>query len=277
MLRTLFLAAAALSVASPASSSDGTVIGEWSGRYTCAQGITGVRVVVAEATPVGATALFHFFAVPENPNVPEGCFTLEGTYDSAAGRLDLHGADWLMRPSGYVTVDFLGQVDPAGARFSGRVVGPGCTSFDLARGVTVDRPVPASCQIDVRIADKTAEIIAQALLDDRSLDLSLAFEAGTDQLTPEARRQLDEVGRVLASGNVPGGRIGVFGHTEDTGNYKADVALSEQQARAAAAYLQTTFGLAPDRLVVRGMGPADPLDPSLPAAPENRRIELRLL
>ena len=277
MLRASFLAAAIFSIAGPASSDEGTVIGEWSGRYTCAQGITGVRVVVAEATPVSASALFHFFAVPENPRVPEGCFTLEGTYDSAAGRLELRGGDWLLRPSGYVTVDFLGQLDPAGRRFSGQVVGPSCTTFDLVRGAPVDRPIPGSCEIDVRIAEKTADVITEALLDTRAVALPLAFEAGSDQLTVEARRQLDEVGRVLASGEFTDGRVGVFGHTENTGNFKADVALSEQQARAAAAYLQATFGFAPDRLVVRGMGHTEPLNPSLPAAPENRRIELRLL
>ena len=145
MVRTLGLSVAVWLSAFSLAAGQKELVGEWSGRYDCAQGTTGLRLVIAEATPANARALFHFFPLPENPGVPEGCFTLDGSYDRATGTLDLRGGEWLLRPAGYVTVDFRGQVDALGGRFSGRVVGPGCTEFDLVRGTPASRPVPPEC------------------------------------------------------------------------------------------------------------------------------------
>jgi hypothetical protein len=92
------------------------VLGEWVGTYTCAQGLTGLTLTIAEATLTSARALFHFYADPRNPRVPTGCFMMDGKYDPASGQLRLDGGDWLLRPGGYRVVSFEGEVDAEGRR-----------------------------------------------------------------------------------------------------------------------------------------------------------------
>ncbi|WP_149541057.1 hypothetical protein [Siccirubricoccus phaeus] len=141
--RVLALAAGLAMAAGAAMAEPGEILGAWSGTYDCAQGLTGVTLTIAEAGRAHARALFHFYADPRNPRVPTGCFTMDGSYDAKTGALVLHGRDWLLRPSGYVVVDFLGRVDPAGREFSGRVQGPHCGSFRLERRAAAK--VPAAC------------------------------------------------------------------------------------------------------------------------------------
>lgn len=69
----------------PASAPARSVLGPWVGTYVCSQGLTGLTLSIAEATPTPtqARALFHFYADPSNPRVPTGCFTMTGQYDPA--------------------------------------------------------------------------------------------------------------------------------------------------------------------------------------------------
>ena len=110
-----------------------TVAGTWVGHYGCAQGTTGLTLTVTAARKPRVRALFHFYADKSNPSVPEGCFEMEGTFDSFSGRVELHGGKWIVRPEGYVTVDFEGEVSPGGDGMTGLVVGPFCDKFELHR------------------------------------------------------------------------------------------------------------------------------------------------
>lgn len=121
-----------------------SILGEWVGTYTCAQGLTGVTLTITEATPRSARALFHFYADPSNPSVPTGCFTQTGAYDAATGHLALRGERWLLRPPNYIVVGFVGDLGPE--RLDGVVTGaPGCTSFHLVRRA-VAPPAPLQCR-----------------------------------------------------------------------------------------------------------------------------------
>jgi hypothetical protein len=138
----------ALAVAGSARSAaaqDDRYAGEWTGKYVCAQGVTGMRLVVTATGAGGARAVAHFFAVPENPDVPEGCFSLTGLFDKVSGQFSLRRAHWIMRPRGYGMADLLGTVDAKGESFGGRLVGPrGCSTFSLTRE-KVSRALPARC------------------------------------------------------------------------------------------------------------------------------------
>lgn len=123
-----------------------SIIGPWVGTYTCGQGLTGISLTITEAHEGRAEALFHFYAVPENPGVPTGCFLQSGSYNPATGRVTLRGGRWLLQPDGYVTVGFTGQLDGAGRLLTGKVVGPrGCTTFRMERREQ-SIPVPALCR-----------------------------------------------------------------------------------------------------------------------------------
>jgi len=280
------LIALSLALAAPAGAESGeaedqrTVLGEWVGTYVCAQGLTGLTLTVAEATPAGARALFHFYADPRNPKVPTGCFTMDGDYDPGSGRLRLRGGEWLLRPGGYRVVSFDGEVDAEGGRFSGQVTGTsGCKQFDLGRRPS-PAPAPAQCTIAMPVAQPglvDAGGIGAALAADGRIDLDILFDFGQASLRADGTRQLDELGRVLLSPALAQRRIGLHGHTDAVGGAEANRALSERRARAVRDYLVDGFGIPAARLDVRGHGEDRLKLPAAPEDPANRRVEVVLL
>jgi hypothetical protein len=135
-----------LLAASPAVAQGGSLTGYWQGKYDCAQGITGVTITIRESAGAEADGLFLFYAVPENPGVPTGCYLLKGRYDAATREVRLVSDDsqWLWRPPSYVTVNFVGVMEGFGSRMRGRVQGPNCTAFFLDR-VPSAPPAPEPC------------------------------------------------------------------------------------------------------------------------------------
>ena len=119
----------------------------WEGSYDCAQGRTGLTLTVEEAgSPDSITALFNFYAVPENPGVPAGCYEMAGVLDQRTRLLDLRAGRWLLRPFNYVTVDMRGTFDADFTRLTGRIAGPGCTGFELRRVAAPTHLPPAACR-----------------------------------------------------------------------------------------------------------------------------------
>ena len=118
---------------SPASTTS-PLTGTWTGSYFCAQGKTGLRLAV-QATPDGTlTATFNFYAVPDNPGVPSGSFTMTGTYSDAG--VDLTHDHWISQPPGYLMVDLsAGPPTQGGTALSGNVSGPApdCTTFTVTK------------------------------------------------------------------------------------------------------------------------------------------------
>jgi hypothetical protein len=129
--------------AAPSAPAQRTMSGEWSGRYICRQGVTGVQVVLSDD---GSRALFHFYGLPENPGVPEGCFSMSGSFDPASGALNLTAGKWIVRPHNFMTADVSGNLDASGQVFAGRILGPaGCSNIVLARTPS-PRPLPNACE-----------------------------------------------------------------------------------------------------------------------------------
>ena len=118
------------------------IAGEWSGQYTCGGGVTGLRLALSKD---GSRALFYFFPLPQNPNIPEGCFTMSGYFQPIANSLNLKATKWILRPKNFVTVDMNGTLDTSGQNFSGRIFGPSCTQFSLTHRA-IDRPMPNLCE-----------------------------------------------------------------------------------------------------------------------------------
>jgi hypothetical protein len=127
----------------PPATDQRTMSGEWSGKYVCRQGVTGARLVLSED---GSRALFHFYGLPENPGVPEGCFSMSGFFDQASGELNLTAGKWIVRPRNYMTANVAGNLDANGQNFVGRILGPaGCSNIFLARA-PAPRPLPSACE-----------------------------------------------------------------------------------------------------------------------------------
>src|SRR3978361_2363779 len=75
-----------------------TAGGEWTGEYVCNQGVTGARLILSED---GSHGLFHFYALPDNPRVPEGCYRVTGVFNNANGGLAIIPGEWYLRPRNY--------------------------------------------------------------------------------------------------------------------------------------------------------------------------------
>ena len=75
------------------------------------------------------TGTFNFYAIPRNPGVPSGSFTMNGTYSATGMRL-IRG-QWISQPFGYIMADL--------------TAGPPARSGTLLRG-TVPTPGLGRCQ-----------------------------------------------------------------------------------------------------------------------------------
>ncbi|MGD8868743.1 MAG: OmpA family protein [Gemmatimonadales bacterium] len=101
-----------------------------------------------------------------------------------------------------------------------------------------------------------------------------AFRSGTWGLTSSAEQTLDSVARVMLA--HPTLRIEIAGYTDNLGEERRNLWLSQTRADAVKLYLSKR-GVARDRMVTRGYGPADPVASN--QTPEgrarNRRVEIR--
>ena len=109
-----------------------------------------------------------------------------------------------------------------------------------------------------------------------SVALSVEFATGSADLTPHARKTLDQLGRALASSDLSSFRFRIEGHTDTVGSPAVNKALSQRRAEAVAAYLEQNFGITAARLQAIGMGEEGLAVPTPPqtANAQNRRVKV---
>lgn len=109
-----------------------------------------------------------------------------------------------------------------------------------------------------------------------SMDLNVHFEFGSAELTPDAARTLDELGRALASKTLAPYRFRIEGHTDTVGTADFNKNLSDQRAATVARYLESRFGVGASRLDTVGLGDTALLIHTPPQTPEgrNRRVHV---
>ena len=123
---------AASAVVSSSGPADAAVTGDWTGTYTCNQGLTGVRLAIADEGAGTVRATVSFYAVPGNPGVPDGSYVATGSYSTSAG-LVLNPDYWINEPFGYVMVG-LSAPPPRGTAMQGTIQGgENCTVFSVTR------------------------------------------------------------------------------------------------------------------------------------------------
>ena len=117
---------------------------------------------------------------------------------------------------------------------------------------------------------------ARAEAVDPSVSLTVNFASGSADLTADAIRTLDELGRALASKDLAGYRFRIEGHTDTVGSRDYNQALSERRAAAVVDYVAQEYGVDPARLQAVGLG-EDGLLVQTPAdtpEPRNRRVQV---
>ena len=117
---------------------------------------------------------------------------------------------------------------------------------------------------------------SSAVNDVRSADLNVQFATGSAELTPAARRLLDDLGRALTDASMGQSRFLIEGHTDTVGDRATNQSLSERRAAAVVDYLVTRFHIQANRLTARGVGPDALLVPTPDQMPEprNRRVHV---
>lgn len=100
------------------------------------------------------------------------------------------------------------------------------------------------------------------------------FDFDSDQLKPESGPTLEQIAKALEADTDL--NIYVVGHTDNKGALEYNEALSKRRAMAVVSKLSTNYGIASDRLIPVGVGPAAPVASNKTEEGQalNRRVEL---
>ncbi len=106
---------------------------------------------------------------------------------------------------------------------------------------------------------------------------SIYFDANKTNINPTAAKALDRNGMLLKEN--PGVKVEIGGHTDYSGDEKANQKISEKRALSAKKYLQDKFNISEDRMVIKAYGATKPIadNQTKEGQSKNRRVEFRAL
>jgi outer membrane protein OmpA-like peptidoglycan-associated protein len=167
-----------------------------------------------------------------------------------------------------------GSAPPASTvRFRGITLGnqkpaqaPAATTVAAPAPAPAAAPAPAQKAATPPAAAPTQAVAAVAI--------NIMFAFNSDQLTPQGRQILDNLGQALNSDRLKGNRFLLEGHTDSKGSDAYNPALSERRAKSAMDYLVAAHKVDRARLQTVGKGEGEPLDPSNPERDINRRVQV---
>lgn len=134
----------------------------------------------------------------------------------------------------------------------------------------VEVPVPEGVDMCAACASLLGDGSKAVILD------GVTFEPGKWELPPRSQLALDAVVQMLRSN--PSVRLEITGYTDSSGSQRKNVWLSHTRAEAVKLYLSQR-GIQRNRLVTRGLGPANPVasNDTAEGRARNRRIEVKRL
>lgn len=102
------------------------------------------------------------------------------------------------------------------------------------------------------------------------------FDTGKSDIRAESNTELDRLVKLMK--DVPGLKIELSGHTDNTGSAQNNITLSQKRADAVVMYLANK-GIAKDRMVSKGYGSDRPVDSNKTAEgrQNNRRTEFEII
>lgn len=103
----------------------------------------------------------------------------------------------------------------------------------------------------------------------------MTFDTNSAELTPESRKMLDALGRVMQAERLSSHKFTIEGHADPRGGEQFNLELSRRRADAVVTYLSQAHGIDASRLEAVGKGQSDLLRPEQPEAPENRRVTVK--
>ena len=124
----------------------------------------------------------------------------------------------------------------------------------------------------------SSEDIAKALKKDGRVAISggILFETDSAKLAPSAANLVSRLAEVMKSN--PNLKVAVVGHTDNTGDFKYNLQLSQRRANAMVDAL-VKDGVTPNRLTGVGVGSLSPVasNDTAEGRAQNRRVEVVLI
>jgi outer membrane protein OmpA-like peptidoglycan-associated protein len=119
----------------------------------------------------------------------------------------------------------------------------------------------------------TADAMADAIARDGFIALDIHFATGKAEILPESQPIIDQI--VLLLKKQPGLRVGVEGHTDNTGTPASNKTLSDARAKAVAAAIVAS-GIGANRVDAVGFGQERPIadNRTEEGRAKNRRVEI---
>jgi OmpA-OmpF porin, OOP family len=142
------------------------------------------------------------------------------------------------------------------------------------RFVVPGRPNRAAMIGNVRIMAGGRDLYDALAAEGRVATQGILFDTGSDRIRPESTPTLTQIGRMLEQHADL--KLAIEGHTDNAGNAKANLTLSDKRAAAVKAYLVGTHKIDEARLTTKGLGDTKPAVPNTTAEgrQQNRRVEL---
>lgn len=140
---------------------------------------------------------------------------------------------------------------------------------------TVRLYVVESARLDARLEVMKAERMAEEIgAKGRVALYGILFDHDSAAIRPESEKAIAEIARYLLAN--PDVKLYVVGHTDNTGTYEYNLALSQRRAEAVVRALTGKHGIAAVRLKPVGVGPVAPVASNTTdeGRAKNRRVEL---
>ena len=107
------------------------------------------------------------------------------------------------------------------------------------------------------------------------VDFAIQFNVGSATVSPASQGTLDQISKVLALS--PDRCVIVEGHTDSSGNYEKNMALSRDRAASVVNFISTRNGIDRKRLVPVGKGSSDTMQNLDARDPKNRRVVFKVV
>ena len=106
---------------------------------------------------------------------------------------------------------------------------------------------------------------------------TIYFDPAKTNINPAAAKSLDRTGMILKEN--PQLKVEIGGHTDFSGEEKANQVISEKRAESAKKYLQDKFDISENRLAVKGYSATKPIadNKTQEGRSKNRRVEFRYI
>jgi len=144
---------------------------------------------------------------------------------------------------------------------------------------TADGYIDGTAIVDPKSMDADRKVVRNIVLTKKGGSIvldHLIFAQGKATISPESFPGLDEV--VVMLNERPTMVVQLEGHTDNQGNAKLNLELSEDRVENVKKYL-VSKGIAKDRIKTKAFGGSQPLvqGNSMDARAKNRRVEMRIL